>query len=817
MSDKATVGSVPKAKSPPIPAPPHSSRQLAGISDSNPFLSLQQALGNQGMLQLLECGAIQAKLRLSQPGDADEVEADRVANRIVAAAHSPRIQRKCACEGSGHSCTQCQEEESATIHRSVVPPLLRSSTLAIQRAPATDAPANAPDKAGNPPQPSPTPARTLPLIVEDDARDVAAHQMRKSAFLSLLRSETCSAADAALKSVGHTTQSCPYIQKWLAFYEKQSNSHIERALRKYAPETASARSAREAIRLVVLRVERAAVIWAKTGRISGLPEDLASQLPGQGGFLGAIHQFASTSVGGAILGFIGGHPSDESAGLDAKPAASDYHVISRKPNGNGVGADAAPVRDPASVRSRLGAGHSLDSRVQSQMSTAFGRDFSGVRVHTDSRAATLSSNLQARAFTIGSDVAFASGEYKPGTLIGDALIAHELAHVVQQSGTIRAPSPMPKAEDGTAHSTDPATSQLEHDADLSAIGVVASIWTGTKRGLADLRANAVPRLRSGLRLQRCGRHDPVPAKYPEIPATQEELGKHAVACMIAANKGPHTKTSGIWYAAGYKSSFPDAWDDDYERGYANPEYWERIGWRQWRLKKKRSASAGVKAWLKGLTIAECHSTAIVAEVDSIRAAIGDARFDELYGSEDKAVEPRLELGQDGSNALPEGTLRHTDTSGGVGSIGHRPAQVGEWHYFYNHPKYLLKHPGGVYQGENALLRQETAPNGDQLWEGLGQRKVTERRMYMNMMADYNRPRDAWDKKKLDHIRDANGGVLPPEYDPASGIFPDKLNSYEEILNEPPYEIDGTVRKGGYEPASGKHLDPERVQELRVTP
>jgi hypothetical protein len=65
---------------------------------------------------------------------------------------------------------------------------------------------------------------------------------------------------------------------------------------------------------------------------------------------------------------------------------------------------------------QLAAGHSLDSHVQSQMLAAFGHDFSGVRIHTDSRATSLSSELSARAFTIGSDVAFASGEYKPGTL-----------------------------------------------------------------------------------------------------------------------------------------------------------------------------------------------------------------------------------------------------------------------------------------------------------------------------------------------------------------------------------------------------------------
>ena len=126
------------------------------------------------------------------------------------------------------------------------------------------------------------------------------------------------------------------------------------------------------------------------------------------------------------------------------------------------------------------------------MSAAFGYDFSGVRVHTDAKAGELSGQLNARAFTIGSDVAFAGGEYKPGTLVGDALIAHELAHVVQQG----------RREAGSGAQTKDASfsddSSLEQDADRSAVGAVVSAWTGAKRGLADISANALPRLKSGL-------------------------------------------------------------------------------------------------------------------------------------------------------------------------------------------------------------------------------------------------------------------------------------------------------------------------------
>jgi len=62
----------------------------------NRILGLQQPAGNQAMLDLLTSGAIQAKLRVSQPGDADEVEADRAADQVVSSPEPPAIHRQAA-------------------------------------------------------------------------------------------------------------------------------------------------------------------------------------------------------------------------------------------------------------------------------------------------------------------------------------------------------------------------------------------------------------------------------------------------------------------------------------------------------------------------------------------------------------------------------------------------------------------------------------------------------------------------------------------------------------------------------------------------
>lgn len=87
----------------------------------------------------------------------------------------------------------------------------------------------------------------------------------------------------------------------------------------------------------------------------------------------------------------------------------------------------------ASIRQARGGGSALPDNIRAPMEQAFGADFSGVRVHTDSRSDRLNRSVQARAFTTGQDVFFRSGEYNPASRSGKELLAHELTHVVQQN------------------------------------------------------------------------------------------------------------------------------------------------------------------------------------------------------------------------------------------------------------------------------------------------------------------------------------------------------------------------------------------------
>jgi Domain of unknown function (DUF4157) len=89
------------------------------------------------------------------------------------------------------------------------------------------------------------------------------------------------------------------------------------------------------------------------------------------------------------------------------------------------------------IRTMRGGGQPLDFGLRQFFEPRFGHDFSQVRVHTGSDAAQTTKALNARAYTLGSDIAFASSQYQPETPAGRLLLAHELTHVVQQGDQVQ--------------------------------------------------------------------------------------------------------------------------------------------------------------------------------------------------------------------------------------------------------------------------------------------------------------------------------------------------------------------------------------------
>lgn len=98
---------------------------------------------------------------------------------------------------------------------------------------------------------------------------------------------------------------------------------------------------------------------------------------------------------------------------------------------SGQAATASPSVS-AGIKAMQGGGQALSAETRAFMEPRFGHDFSNVRVHTDRNAGNTSKNINAQAFTVGKDIAFAPGRYRPDTRRGKKLLAHELTHVVQQ-------------------------------------------------------------------------------------------------------------------------------------------------------------------------------------------------------------------------------------------------------------------------------------------------------------------------------------------------------------------------------------------------
>jgi Domain of unknown function (DUF4157) len=141
-------------------------------------------------------------------------------------------------------------------------------------------------------------------------------------------------------------------------------------------------------------------------------------------------------------------------------------------------------------------GQPLEPALAHRFGNAFGHDFSRVRVHADASAARSADELDALAYTFGTHIAFGAGQYRPSTMTGQRLIAHELAHVVQQ-------------ERGAAgHTRDP-----EADADRAACAALAG-QTGIALGGAPLAVARQPRPAT-----------PNPPTFPTIPQVLTDDGK----------------------------------------------------------------------------------------------------------------------------------------------------------------------------------------------------------------------------------------------------------------------------------------------------
>jgi hypothetical protein len=195
--------------------------------------------------------------------------------------------------------------------------------------------------------------------------------------------------------------------------------------------------------------------------------------------------------------------------------ATDDRV--QPPVSAGLGNQAALHR--ATFAETLGPGAPLDSHTRLRMESAFSESFGHVRIHDGPEAAAANRRLSAQALTVGDHIAFAPGNYRPGTPVGDAMLAHELAHTIQQADANPLDAPALEA----------SGSPLEADAEVATAGALGGLWSRAGRVTAASFGDARPALRSGLRVQRCG-------WGPTHPAADGKIGFQS--CGFGASVGP---------------------------------------------------------------------------------------------------------------------------------------------------------------------------------------------------------------------------------------------------------------------------------------
>jgi hypothetical protein len=170
-------------------------------------------------------------------------------------------------------------------------------------------------------------------------------------------------------------------------------------------------------------------------------------------------------------------------------------------------------------------GFPLEPHLRSRLEHGLGARLPDIRIHTGWGAAHLASAESARAVTYGSDIGFDSGEYRPGTLSGDALLAHEAAHAAQQ------------AKGGGL-----AAGASEQSANRATVTALLR-WAGSSTGPAYLPG-------SGLALRRCSKTPDVErALDGSIPWTRT-LAQQALDQYRSMSDADRQKTFDRYYPGG---------------------------------------------------------------------------------------------------------------------------------------------------------------------------------------------------------------------------------------------------------------------------
>lgn len=278
-----------------------------------------------------------------------------------------------------------------------------------------------------------------PALIIEAGTVLLPGQMTRSEFLSELRAQVLATCDAVL-GPDWSAVGCPFIEAWFERHRDSNAATLEQLARHYS----GLSTADHAAMYIAAAADRLRIAVARWRDGQDITTDLH----------------------------------------DAESAEGTVPLEPVQPKSSGAGLS----HEAGGIAARLGSGVPLDPATATRLGPALGGAAPEVRIHTDPDAGQLAREVNSEAFTLGSHVAFAPGRYRPGHPEGDALLAHELAHVRQQRSARWTP--------GTSLTS---SERLETEADRVALSMVAHVHGDD----SDALARAAISLKSGLALARC--------------------------------------------------------------------------------------------------------------------------------------------------------------------------------------------------------------------------------------------------------------------------------------------------------------------------
>lgn len=196
-------------------------------------------------------------------------------------------------------------------------------------------------------------------------------------------------------------------------------------------------------------------------------------------------------------------------------------------------------------------GQPLDAATRAFMEPRFGHDFSRVRVHTDARASESAQAVQALAYTVGHDIVFRAGQYSSVPAARNRLLAHELAHVLQQGqagATVQTQLQVGSPQDAAEKEADKLADQIVNASVETQSRPVMTTQTPSmvRRQLSDADLTAALAGNPGTGPQRVGETRMV--TLPTVQSGESQVVPHVIRSLAACpcRQVPETRDGAFW-------------------------------------------------------------------------------------------------------------------------------------------------------------------------------------------------------------------------------------------------------------------------------